>query len=131
MDDRDFFDHLYQMWSKTTGANDRYWMPVSYEDRSGRHRIYAVAQDDSRKLVAEHLSERDADFVTAVHGALADLVRRLHSALDESDSADFDRDSRECRIAELELENLELRARVSALRDELSAAAADLGWRER
>lgn len=109
MDDRDFFDHLFQLWAKTTGANDRYWQPVEYDDPSGRFHIYAVAEDESRKLVADSTSEWDSDFITAVHGCLPDLVRRLHAALDEADRADYDRDARECRIFELEGEVAELR----------------------
>lgn len=104
MDDRDFFDEIYQQWSKTTGAEDRFWMPEEHFDKSGRFNVYAVGQDESRKLVASGLSERDADWITALHGCFADLHRRLHSALDEADRADYERDSRECRIAELEAE---------------------------
>lgn len=112
MDDREFFDHLFQQWSKTTGAEDRYWMPEKHFDNSGRFNIYAVAEDESRKLVASGMTETDADWLTAVHGCFADLFRRLHSALDEADRADYDRDSRECRIAELEMEVQELRKTI-------------------
>lgn len=102
MDDRDFVDHLFQVWAKTPGAENTYWMPELYED-GGWWDLYAVGQDESRKRVASHLSEEAADFISAIHGCLPDLVRRLHMALDEADRADYDRDSRECRIAELEL----------------------------
>lgn len=104
MDDRQFFDEIYQLWSKTTGAEDRFWMPEEHFDRSGRFNVYAVGQDETRKLVASGLSDNDADWLTALHGCFADLHRRLHSALDEADRADFDHDSRECRIMELETE---------------------------
>lgn len=104
MEDRDFFDLLYQQWSKTTGAEDRYWMPEAHFDKSGRWNIYAVGDDESRKQIGSGLTERDADWITAVHGCFADLYRRLHAALDEADNADYQRDSRECRIAELEME---------------------------
>ncbi len=115
MEDRDFFDHLYQVWCKTTGAQDRFWMPEKHFDNSGRFNVYAVGQDESRKLVASGMSEADSDFLTAVHGCFSDLWRRLHSALDEADTADFNRDSRECRIAELESEVAELRKVVDNL----------------
>ena len=104
MDDREFFDLIYQQWLKTTGAENMYWMPEPHFDNSGRYNIYAIDQDEKRKLIASGLIERDADWITALHGCFADLWRRLHSALDESDRADYERDSRECRIAELEME---------------------------
>ncbi|AEJ95141.1 hypothetical protein MICROWOLF_44 [Mycobacterium phage Microwolf] len=117
MEDREFFDLLYQQWSKTTGAKDMFWMSEEYKDGTGRWKVYAVHvgtdHQETRKLIASELhSEADADFIAAVHGCLADLTRRLNSALDEADRADYDRDSRECRIAELELENAELRAKL-------------------
>ena len=115
MDDRDFLDHLYQLWSKTPGASDRYWEPVEYTDRTNRYRIYAVTQDGDRKLIASEVQSEAADFITGIHGCLPDLVRRLHSALDEADRADFEKDSRECRIAELELELAELKADLGGL----------------
>lgn len=117
MEDREFFDLLYQQWTKTTGAKDMYWMSEEYKDGTGRWKLYAVAMgsdgEETRKLIASELAnEADADFIAAIHGCLADLTRRLHSALDESDNADYDRDSRECRIAELELENAELKRKL-------------------
>lgn len=121
MDDREFFDHLFQLWSKTTGAQDTYWMPEKHFDNSGRWNVFAVAKDDSRKKVASGLGEWDADFLTAVHGCLPDLVRRLHAALDEAENVDFDRDSRECRIAELEGE-------VAYLKKILDNLSTDPPW---
>lgn len=124
MDDRQFFDEIYQLWSKTTGAEDRFWMPEEHFDRSGRFNVYAVGQYDdgdsnnplrNRKLVASGLNEADADWLTALHGCFADLHRRLHSALDEADRADFDHDSRECRIMELECQLAEKVAIINGL----------------
>lgn len=115
MEDREFFDHLLQLWFKTTGAEDTYWMPEKYEDTTDRWKLYSVAQDESRTLIASELNEKDAEFLAGVHGCLMDLHRRLHEALDEADRADFDRDSRECRIAELELELAELKADLEGL----------------
>lgn len=120
MEDREFFDELYQMWSRTTGASDRYWMPQEYEDHSGRWSIYAVGQDNpestetNRKLVASSVSDKDADFITAVHGCLPDLVRRLGSAIDESDRLDEERDEQEVRIAQLEIETEDLTGKLIA-----------------
>lgn len=119
MDDRDFFDHLYQQWTKTTGAENQFWMPEKYKDGTERWKLYAVAEDESRRLVASEIhSEEDADFIAGVHGCLADLWRRLHAALDEADTADYARDERECRIFELESEVAELKQIIEGLSKE-------------
>lgn len=117
MEDREFFDELYQLWSKTTGAENRFWMPEEHFDRSGRFNVYAVAEDETRKLVASGMTEADSEWLTAVHGCFADLWRRLHAALDEADTADYDRDSRECRIFELESEVKALQQIIADLND--------------
>ncbi|WP_074297099.1 hypothetical protein [Mycobacteroides abscessus] len=52
--------------------------------------------------MADILNNRDVDFITAIHGALPDLVRRTHEALDEADRLDEQRDEQEVRIARLE-----------------------------
>ena len=112
MDDREFFDRLMQLFMKTTHAEKRYW---DYQEYGDTFDVDAVGEDGERDNVAAFFSEADADFVTALHGCFPDLYRRLHTALDEADRADRDKDERECRIAELELE-------VSALRKELLTA---------
>lgn len=117
MDDREFFDALYQLWRKTSGAEDTYWMYEWHKDR-GVCYIESVAEDESRKRLASYLAEADADFITAVHGCFGDLWRRLHAALDEADRADYERDSRECRIAELEGEVAHFKAIVDGLSKE-------------
>lgn len=115
MDDREFFDHLYQLWSKTTNAAGSYWMPQEYVDGTGRWKLYAVeppeeeGEEPKKTLIASELREVDADFISGIHGCVADLVRRLNDALDEADRADYDRDERECRLAELEMEVQELK----------------------
>ena len=111
----EFFDELYQLWSKTTGAGDRFWMPEHIGDPTHRHNVYAVAEDGSKTLVARDMPEVDAEFVAGLHGALPDLIRRLHDAVSEADQFDHDRDSRECRIAELELELMEMKQIISNL----------------
>ena len=97
MDDRSFFDLLLQVWAKTTGAEDRYWKPLD----DGR--IVAVGKDESELDVAHGVSEEDAEFITGLHGCLADLVRRLHQAVDEADRLDRDMDAVQARLAQLEL----------------------------
>lgn len=113
MEDREFFDELYRLWSKTTGAEKCYWDYRQLAD--GVCHIEAVEQDGWGHPVANHLEDADADWITAVHGCFPDLVRRLYAALDEADRADYDRDSRECRIAELEAEVADLKADLEGL----------------
>ncbi len=113
MDDKDFLDKLYQLWSKTTGAENTYW---DYNE-TGYHifHIDAVNQDGDRTNVASVPSDEDADFITAIHGCFPDLYRLTMEAMDEAERADYRKDERECRIAELELELKELRADLEGL----------------
>jgi hypothetical protein len=133
MDDKDFFDTLYKMWSHTTNAADRFW--DYHGDVEGAYTIRSIGPEgESTPLpVAEGLFECDADWITALHGCFPDLVRRLHAALDEADRADFEKDSRECRIAELESElieanyiNCRLRQEYAELQSEVETLRADL-----
>lgn len=111
MDDREFFDKLYQIWARTTHAQSRYW-DYQLDGNVGLQVIRSVGEAGDAIEVAWDVFEVDAEFITAIHGCLPDLVRRLHSALDEADAAIFERDSQECRIAELELELAELRKQL-------------------
>lgn len=109
IEDREFFDELYQQYGKTTGAGTHFWMPEEFSDRSGRHRIYAVEVDEktgeqTRKLIASDMRDADADFIAGVHGCVGDLIRRLHIAVDEADRKDYEKDELEGRVAELERE---------------------------
>lgn len=96
MDDREFFDVLYTLWVKTTGASDRYW------DVDG-DRVRAVGQSGEPVVVAAGVGDADADFITALHGCFPDLVRRLHTALDEADRLDREMDDVQSRLAAAEL----------------------------
>jgi hypothetical protein len=102
MDERDFIDQLYAEWVKTTASDSAYWQP-----REGG--VVAVDTEQNEIPIAVGMTAADADFVAAVHRCIPDLVRRVHEALDEADRADAERDGRECRIAELELEVAELK----------------------
>jgi hypothetical protein len=102
--ERQFFDGLYQLWAKTSGAEDTYWMPEQRMPDVPTYNIWAVNAAGEKKRIASLLSEEDADFITAIHGAFGDIIRRVQEAFDEADSKDYDRDSRECEIARLELE---------------------------
>jgi hypothetical protein len=125
MDDRDFFDHLFQQFARTTGAEDTFWMPEVSEEFPGLYNISSVDERQKKHPVASYLVEVDADFITAIHGCMPDLVRRLHDALDEADHADSNRDEREQEVFRLALENQELRQQIEAFRSK----AADVLWK--
>ena len=118
MDDLEFFDLLYQQWSKTTGAENTYWMPEPYEE--GGFNIYSVDQEHNKLLIAVGLPEADADWITAVHGCFADLTRRLQRAVDESERLEIEKDNVICEMAQLAVENNDLRAENQRLNEELA-----------
>jgi len=113
MDDLDFFDTLYQGWSKTTWAENAYWMPEESEDFPGLWDIVAVNEKEERKPIAAFLSEEDAAFITALHGCMADLVRRLHQAVDEAERFEIEKDNVISEMAQLAVENNDLRAQLN------------------
>jgi hypothetical protein len=112
VDEREMIDTLYSLWAKTTGVGDCYW---DYEDIWEDFNLRAVNSDGELTFLGYTEIESDADWITAIHGAFPELVRRFHTALDECDRADSDRDSRECRIAELEMEVAELKEDLQGL----------------
>jgi hypothetical protein len=118
MNDADFYDLIYQQWARTTGAESRYWMPEPFDESSGRNRIYAVAEDQSRKLIASGLKTEDADFITAIHGCLPDLIRKLRESLDEADRLDREKDELLGRVADLERDTDGLMAEITRMEKE-------------
>lgn len=88
MQDRDFFDLLYQQWSKTTGAENQFWASEENHNFPGEWVIWSVDQDDNRTQVAYNLREVDADFIAGLHGCFGDLVRRWHAALDSEEESE-------------------------------------------
>lgn len=118
MEDRDFFDTLYNIWTNTTGAEDSFWMPEEDEGFPGRFNIWAVPQSGTRKPVASFVTDEDADFITAVHGCLPDLIRRLIDALDEADRLDHRVDDQTGWIADLCQEIDEKDAKICRLTDD-------------
>ncbi|AGY36982.1 hypothetical protein FREDWARD_37 [Mycobacterium phage Fredward] len=127
MEDREFFDHIYQAWSKTTGAEDHYYVVEKALEYSELYNIYAVNQDGFKLRVAEYLKEDDADWFAAVHGCFADLYRRLHEALDDAESADLRADEQSSVAADaliehaaLERKHNELDAVARGLREQVS-----------
>lgn len=124
MEDDDFFDLIYQQWSKTTNASTDFWMSeVDYVDEDDEEvppwMIYSVNGEQERTVVAQYLTEADADWITAMHGCLPDLVRRLHMAIDESERLDIRADDQEGRIADLEMELADQRAIIESLTEQL------------
>lgn len=100
MDDREFLDALYKSWAQTSSQNPNVvWQPDGAD-------IVEVDLNTNEKVgtVARLLLEEDADFICNVHGALPHLVKVCLEAFDEAERAEYDKDSRECRIAELEAE---------------------------
>lgn len=118
MDDLEFFDTLYQGWSKTTGAEDMYWEPELYQGQC--HVIWAVDQDGNRKRVATGMTESDAAWITALHGCFADLTRRLHQAVDEAERFEIEKDNVICEMAQLAEENNNLREQAAQLKGDIS-----------
>jgi len=119
-EDNRFFDELYQQWSKTTGAKDTYWMPeedsVSYAGGEGTFCIWAVNMaTEERKFIASVDRDEDAEFIAGLHGAVPDLIRRLHEAVEEAVRADEANDMAQGQLAEALLENIGLRAVIHEL----------------
>ena len=122
MDDTEFLDLLYQQWSKTTWAENGYWSydEITYDQDQDYETTFDVVAntEEADKFVGNFFSQADAEFVTAMHGCFPDLYRALLDAQDEAERADYDRDSRECLIAELEIENTRLEAELLKLQRE-------------
>lgn len=121
IEDKEFFDHLYQQWSKTTGAEDTFWMseeqevlyPGMFEAQPVlMWAVLAVDSEQNKTPVAMCHNEADADFAAAIHGCLADLTRRLHDAVDEADRLDRERDDLLNEMVEMALERDGLLARL-------------------
>ena len=121
MDDRGFFDTLLQLWAKTTWSEQAYW---GYEEIDEEQFDLFAKTEDDRLFVGYVDSEADADFITAVHGCLPDLVRRLHAAVDEADRLDLEMDECQHRLAAAELRVMELEQEVADLKDDLEGVIA-------
>ncbi|ALA48144.1 hypothetical protein AU152_gp31 [Mycobacterium phage Phlei] len=129
--DHEFFDLLYQQWAQTTGAGTTYWMPEEVTPPSicetdhglDGFVIWAVDAVDTtkRELVASHLSSEDADFICGMHGALPDLIRALHDAIDEAKRKDLANDEAQEQLADALLENIGLQAEILELERQLGS----------
>ncbi|QDP44624.1 hypothetical protein SEA_NOTHINGSPECIAL_40 [Mycobacterium phage NothingSpecial] len=111
--DHQFFDILYQQWSQTTLAEHGYWMPEEDESFPGCFNLIAVHHtEDERRPLAAFMSEEDAEFVAGLHGAVPDLIRRLHEAIDLAARKDEQNDIAQGQLADALLENHALRERI-------------------
>jgi hypothetical protein len=119
MDDQEFFDKLYQLWSKTTQAENGFWAPR--EDHSFTDGSWEVFTEEGDKtyFVASFMTEEDANFLATMHGALPELVRRLQDAIDESDRLDCEKDELIAINAGLEMDIDAKNDRIKELEREL------------
>ncbi|ALF02183.1 hypothetical protein SEA_LADYBIRD_42 [Mycobacterium phage LadyBird] len=118
--DHEFFDILYQQWTKSTLAEHGYWMPEEDESFPGSFNLIAVHQSkDERRPIAAFMDEADAEFVAGLHGAVPDLIRRLHEAIDEAVRKDEQNDIAQGQLADALLENEGLKAQILELERQL------------
>ena len=106
MQDHDFYDLMFQLWTKTTGAEDSYW---KYEDTGI---IESVDSDGWEESIAYSVRDNDAEFITAVHGCFGDLIRKLRDLEDENARLDE-------RVDEMVFERIELIQEIEQLEDDL------------
>ncbi|AHK12098.1 hypothetical protein SEA_STLSCUM_44 [Mycobacterium phage STLscum] len=106
MEFQDFLDKLYQVFSQTTGAEDRFWTVTKIVHGDDElFEVYAVGEDeDDPWFIGTFNSEVDADFTASIHGAIADLVRRSMEAVDDAARLELERDNLMGRVFDLELE---------------------------
>ncbi|ADB93734.1 hypothetical protein REDROCK_41 [Mycobacterium phage RedRock] len=127
--DHDFFDVLYQQWTKTTDAESSYWVVEEDKDHyafgPGTFNVWAVDAnnpDAPRKFIASFEREEDADFTAGINGAIPDLIRRLHEAIDEAVRKDEANDIAQGQLADALLENIGIRAEMHDLEVALAEA---------
>ncbi|WP_222932692.1 hypothetical protein [Nocardia yunnanensis] len=102
MDTREFVDRLYSLWAKTSEAGTGLWI---IGETIGTTDIEVLRDDDEPSyIVANAFSGTDAQFITAIHGALPQLTKEVHAALDEADRLDREKDELIHRIMLLEIE---------------------------
>jgi hypothetical protein len=114
MQDRDFFDVIYQQWAKTTGAENQFW---ASEKVAGCWNVTSVDKDDNRTPIAFGMREVDADFIAGLHGCLGDLVRFCHANLDKAEAMEVERDEAVQDQFRLAVELAELKAKYEKVED--------------
>jgi hypothetical protein len=127
-DDKEFFDQLYQMWSKTTWADRSIW-ESGYDDEWGFYRIDAVIDSEgSVHPVASFVPEADAQFIVAMHGLLPEIIRRFLEAADTAEKWEERYDEAANELWARELEVMGLEARIDGLEESLYATPKDDAW---
>ncbi|KRD08632.1 hypothetical protein ASE48_08715 [Mycobacterium sp. Root265] len=121
-DDHQFFDILYQQFALTTDAKDAYWGVGFDPDEHLQWQVFSEGHEkgSERKWIGSFNHEVDADFAAGMHGALPDLIRRLHDAVDEAERMDTARDQAEGVAAEAVLENMGLQSQITELEREIA-----------
>ncbi|AEJ93481.1 hypothetical protein FGG33_gp61 [Mycobacterium phage Benedict] len=117
MENDEFFDYIYQQWSKTTGAENRFYTveEVAFDTDNDYEKtwdVVAVSETDDKQLVANFHSEQDADWFASVHGCFADLIRTLKDQADEIERLDERVDSQEHDIFNLVIGERDYKARI-------------------
>jgi hypothetical protein len=100
--DEEFFQHLYDLFSYTSGVEDHYWDYRGDDDEGWD--VHAVNQDGDSQFVGFFDKEADADFITAIHGALPDLIRRLEDAIYKAEMYELAHDQCQRELFESEKE---------------------------
>lgn len=96
-------------------------MPEDIEGMPPKHYGFGIFAVDhatgEKKLVASDLTSEDVDFICGLHGAIPDLIRRLHEAVDEAVRKDEANDIAQGELAEALLENHALREQIRELEE--------------
>ncbi|AXC33308.1 hypothetical protein SEA_DUBLIN_33 [Mycobacterium phage Dublin] len=117
MENDEFFDFIYQQWSKTTGAENRFYTveEVTFDSDNDYEKtwdVVAVSETGDKQLVANFHSEQDADWFASVHGCFADLIRTLKDQADEIERLDERVDDQEHDIFNLVIGERDYKARI-------------------
>ncbi|ALA06764.1 hypothetical protein AVV06_gp58 [Mycobacterium phage Chadwick] len=117
MENDEFFDYIYQQWSKTTGAENRFYTveEVTFDSDNDYEKtwdVVAVSETDDKQFVANFHSEQDADWFASVHGCFADLIRTLKDQADEIERLDERVDNQEHDIFNLVIGERDYKARI-------------------
>ena len=117
MENDEFFDYIYQQWSKTTGAESHFYTveEVTFDTDNDYEKtwdVVAVSETDDKQFVANFRSERDADWFASVHGCFADLIRTLKDQADEIERLDERVDDQEHDIFNLVIGERDYKARI-------------------
>ena len=107
MTTEEFLAHLYSMFCYTTGSEDTYWDYREADDSTWD--IHSVNQDGESVFVGYFDAEADADFVTAIHGSLVDLIRLVEDSVHKADMYELAHDQCQRELIEAEKEIMELK----------------------